>query len=74
MGNAFNADQKPNDRIVAVLHDVVEDCDGWTLDRIRSEGFSEKVVEALDSMTMREGEEYFSYVRRAVANPIGHAN
>jgi (p)ppGpp synthase/HD superfamily hydrolase len=62
---------EPNDRIVAVLHDVVEDCDGWTLDRIRSEGFSEKVVEALDSVTMREGEEYFSYVRRAVANPIG---
>jgi hypothetical protein len=54
-----------------VLHDVVEDCDGWTLDRIRAEGFSEKVVEALDSVTMREDEEYFSYVRRAVANPIG---
>jgi (p)ppGpp synthase/HD superfamily hydrolase len=59
------------DRIVAVLHDVVEDCDGWTLDRIRSEGFSEKVVEALDSVTKRNDEEYFSFVCRAAANPIG---
>jgi (p)ppGpp synthase/HD superfamily hydrolase len=60
-----------NERIVGVLHDVVEDCDGWTLDRVRSEGFSEEVVEALDAVTMRAGEEYFSFVRRAAANPIG---
>jgi (p)ppGpp synthase/HD superfamily hydrolase len=64
-----------NDRIVAVLHDVVEDCDGWTLARIRSEGFSEEVIEALDSVTRRneenEEEDYFSFVRRAAANPIG---
>jgi (p)ppGpp synthase/HD superfamily hydrolase len=59
------------ERIVAVLHDVVEDCDGWTFDRIRSEGFSEEVVEALDSVTKRDGEEYLSFVRRAAANPIG---
>jgi (p)ppGpp synthase/HD superfamily hydrolase len=59
------------ERIAAVLHDVVEDCDGWTLDRIRSEGFSEEVVEALDSVTKREGEEYLSFVRRAAANAIG---
>ncbi len=60
-----------NDRIVGVLHDVVEDCAGWTLDRVRSEGFSEEVVGALDSVTKRDGEEYFSFVRRAAANPIG---
>jgi (p)ppGpp synthase/HD superfamily hydrolase len=59
------------DRIVAVLHDVIEDCDGWTLDRIRSEGFSDEVVEALDSVTKRDGEEYLSFVGRAAANPIG---
>ena len=60
-----------NDQIVGVLHDVVEDCDGWTLDKIRDEGFSTEVVEALDSVTQREGEDYFSFVRRAAANPIG---
>jgi (p)ppGpp synthase/HD superfamily hydrolase len=60
-----------NDRIVAVLHDVVEDCDGWTLDRIRAEGFSKEVLEALDSVTKRHDEEYLTFVRRAAANPIG---
>jgi (p)ppGpp synthase/HD superfamily hydrolase len=29
----------PEERIVAVLHDVVEDCPGWTFDRLRNEGF-----------------------------------
>jgi (p)ppGpp synthase/HD superfamily hydrolase len=65
-----------NDQIVGVLHDVVEDCGGedrggWTLDKIRDEGFSAEVVEALDSVTKREDEDYCSFVRRAAANPIG---
>jgi hypothetical protein len=62
---------EPNDRIVGVLHDVVEDWAGWTLDRVRAEGFCEEVVAALDSVTEREGEDYFSFVRRAASNPIG---
>jgi (p)ppGpp synthase/HD superfamily hydrolase len=60
-----------NERIVGVLHDVVEDCAGLTFERIRAEGFSEEVIAALDSVTKRDGEEYFSFVRRAAANPIG---
>jgi hypothetical protein len=28
------------ERIVGVLHDVVEDCEGWSFDRLKSEGFS----------------------------------
>ena len=67
------------ERIVGVLHDVIEDsqdrADGWTLARLRAEGFSADVVEALDSVTRRtiEGamEDYFDFVRRAGANPIG---
>ena len=45
-----------DERIVAVLHDVCEDCPGWTLDRLRAEGFPERIVAALDSVTKREGE------------------
>jgi (p)ppGpp synthase/HD superfamily hydrolase len=59
------------ERIVAVLHDVCEDCPGWTLQRIRNEGFSESIVAAVDSVTKREGELYEDFVRRAAANPIG---
>ena len=58
------------ERIVAVLHDVVEDS-AWTLDRLRAEGFSPAVVDAIDSVTRREGESYDAFVDRAARNPIG---
>ena len=63
------------ERIVGVLHDVCEDCYGWNFARIRYEGFSEIILEALDSVTKRETENgedgYFDFVRRAASNPIG---
>jgi (p)ppGpp synthase/HD superfamily hydrolase len=58
-------------RIVAVLHDVLEDCPAWTADRLRAEGFGEETLEALLAVTRGEGEDYFDFVRRAAANPIG---
>ena len=58
-------------RIVAVLHDVCEDCPGWSFERLRSEGFSERILAALDSVTKREGESYPDFARRAAADPIG---
>jgi (p)ppGpp synthase/HD superfamily hydrolase len=60
-----------DERIVAALHDVCEDCPGWTFDRLRREGFREHIIEALQSVTKRDGEEYEDFVRRAAANPIG---
>jgi (p)ppGpp synthase/HD superfamily hydrolase len=58
------------ERIVGVLHDVVEDTP-WTLEDLRAEGFSEEVLEAIDSVTNREGETYEAFVLRAGQNPIG---
>ena len=52
------------ERIVAVLHDVVEDNDDWTLDRLRREGFSENVVAGVESVTNRDGEDYMAFVQR----------
>ena len=46
-----------DEKIVGVLHDVVEDCEGWTWDRLRSEGFSEKIINALQSVSKRPDEE-----------------
>jgi (p)ppGpp synthase/HD superfamily hydrolase len=57
------------ERIVAALHDVVEDTP-WTLEALRAEGFSNVVVAAVDAMTRRAGEDYFEFVRRAAAHPI----
>lgn len=58
------------ERIAAVLHDVVEDC-GWTLKRLAAEGFSKSVIEAVDALSRRPGETYEDFVRRAGEDPIG---
>ena len=60
-------------RIAAVLHDLCEDCPGWTLDRLRAEGFADAILAALDAVTKREGESYDDFVRRAAADPVGRA-
>jgi (p)ppGpp synthase/HD superfamily hydrolase len=56
-------------RIVAVLHDVVEDSN-WTLETLRREGFPEEIVGAVDALTKREGEPYEDLVNRAAADPL----
>jgi (p)ppGpp synthase/HD superfamily hydrolase len=58
------------ERIVAVLHDVVEDCE-ISLDDLRKEGFSEEVLSAIESVTKAPGESYEDFVERAAQNPIG---
>ena len=58
------------ERIVAVLHDVVEDC-AISLDDLRKEGFSEEVLTAIASVTKVLGESYEDFVERAAQNPIG---
>jgi (p)ppGpp synthase/HD superfamily hydrolase len=58
------------ERIVAVLHDVVEDSD-WTLDMLLNEGFSATVVDAVDALTKRAGEDYDrEFIPRAGRLPL----
>jgi (p)ppGpp synthase/HD superfamily hydrolase len=59
-------------RIVAVLHDVVEDT-GRTFDDLRKLAYPEDLLAALDCVTKREGESYEAFVERAAANPIARA-
>lgn len=61
-----------HERVVAVLHDVVEDS-AWTLDDLRREGLEDELVEAVDAMTRREGEAYADFVDRAAHNPLARA-
>lgn len=56
-------------RIVAVLHDVAEDCPEWPLARLATE-FGETVGSALDAITKRAGEHYDVYLSRVRANEI----
>lgn len=59
-----------DEMIAAVLHDVVEDC-GLSLEMLRADGFSEQVLEAIDSVTRRAEESYEEFVLRAASNSIG---
>lgn len=51
------------------LHDVVEDTD-WSLERLRVEGFSERVLRLVDLLTRRDDETYAEYIDRVASDPI----
>jgi (p)ppGpp synthase/HD superfamily hydrolase len=57
------------ERMVAVLHDVVEDSP-WTLERLRGLGYPEEVLGALDCLTKREGETYEAFIERVLPHPL----
>jgi (p)ppGpp synthase/HD superfamily hydrolase len=61
--------QSEDERIVAVMHDVVEDSD-VTFYSLNKEGFSDKVVEAIECLTKRKNEDYESFIMRASKNSI----
>lgn len=58
------------EKIVGVLHDIVEDTE-LTFDDLREYGFSEKIVAGIDSVTRREGEEREAFIYRAKLNELG---
>lgn len=56
-------------RIIAVLHDVVEDTD-ITFEDLRTMGYSDEVITGLDGLTRRDDETYMEFVERAKQNPL----
>ncbi len=60
------------EKTVAYLHDVVEDTD-TSLTELEQLGFSREVVDAVDAITRRAGEDYFDYIRRIKENKIARA-
>ena len=56
-------------RIIAVLHDVIEDTK-YSLKDLREAGYSEKILRSLDYLTKRDGEEYEEFIKRAKHNPL----
>jgi (p)ppGpp synthase/HD superfamily hydrolase len=57
------------ERMIAVLHDVVEDTP-YTLLDLQQAGYPEQVLEALDCLTRRENETYEEFIERVKANPL----
>lgn len=66
MERGENEEQK----IVGVLHDVVEDSD-WTFEMLEAEGFSSEVISALKCVTkLSEEEDYDHFIDRVLTNQL----
>ncbi|MBI1211195.1 MAG: GTP pyrophosphokinase [Alphaproteobacteria bacterium] len=78
--------ESDDERIVGVLHDVVEDSPDWTFERLAAEGFPPRIIDALRLVTKSPADEaaiggtrdpeekylaYEAFVLRAAQNPIG---
>ena len=62
-----------DEKIVGVLHDVIEDTD-WTFEKLEAEGFSREVIEALKCVTkLSENENYDDFIERVRKNPLAVA-
>ena len=56
-------------RIVALLHDVIEDSD-FTYEDIFNEGFDEDIIEALRVITKEDNIDYMSYIKNVYSNEL----
>ena len=58
-----------NEKIVALLHDIVEDTE-VTVPDLKNLKFSKEVIEAVDVITKKKDQEYFSYLKSIRDNSI----
>ena len=72
IGHCFrvmNAGNTLEEKIVGVLHDVLEDTK-LTIGNLLFEGFSEEVVDAVHTLTKLENEDYDHYLKRVKRNAL----
>lgn len=58
-----------DEKIVGLLHDVVEDTDK-TIDDLYAFGFSKTVLDAVECLTKRQNENYSEFIERVKQNPL----
>ncbi len=62
-----------DEKIVGVLHDLVEDTD-WTFEMLEAEGFAPEIIAALKCVTkLSENENYDAFIERVRKNPLATA-
>lgn len=66
----MNLGETDEEKIVGVLHDVVEDTP-WTFEQLAAEGFSSDIIDALTCVTkISEEEDYEEFTLRVSGNPL----
>jgi len=58
-----------DERISAVLHDIVEKSN-CTLEELKEQGFSNKIINTVDALSKRKGEDYSDYIKRVKKDPV----
>jgi len=61
--------QSDFERMVAIMHDVVEDTN-WTIEDVAAENFSNEVVKAIKAITKKKNQSYEEYLEIVKADPI----
>lgn len=61
--------EEGDQQIVAILHDVIEKS-GYTLTDLKASGFSARILDAVDAISRRNGEDFEGFVKRAAANEL----
>ncbi len=61
--------ESEQERIVALLHDVLEDSE-ITVDELAEAGFSDEVLQAVQNLSRRPGETRMDAARRAAGSPL----
>lgn len=57
-------------RMIAIAKDILKESDGKvTLTSLRQEGFSERVVLAIDLLDQKKGDSFYEYINKVAKNP-----
>lgn len=62
--------ERPSQKIVALLHDVLEDSD-MTPEILRERGFSDYIIDGILAVTRKPGESYDEFIIRCSLHPLG---
>lgn len=70
----MNLGKTLDEKIVGMLHDVLEDCPEYDFDYLRTEGFTEPIVFALKCLTKLDKDEtYEAFIKRTEQSPLAVA-
>ena len=69
----MQAGRTTDEKIVGVLHDLVEDTD-WTFEALLAEGFPTHIIDAVRCVTkLSDDEPYDAFIQRVKTNPLAVA-